>query len=151
MDGKRFYVLDGMRGVAAICVVVGHIVQAMYLKIFSSGMAVDMFFILSGFVLAYSYGERLASGLTYGQFVRIRLIRLYPMFLFGLLLGAPVLYACIAAGFVANSGFDSFTKVDVARTVLENAAFLPILVTRLRMATRPRTFRSCRPTILSGR
>lgn len=122
MSQNRYYVLDGIRGVAAIGVMIGHIVQGVSTSIFSCGLAVDIFFILSGFVLSCSYSERVAAGLSHAQFMRIRLVRIYPMYLFGLLLGAPVLYVCIVAGYAPN-----FTSADVARTVIKNGIFFPYL------------------------
>ncbi len=50
-------------------------------------IAVDFFFALSGFVIAAAYSDRLAGGLTLAKFAEIRLVRLYPMYAIGLLLG----------------------------------------------------------------
>jgi peptidoglycan/LPS O-acetylase OafA/YrhL len=52
-----------------------------------SGGAVDFFFVLSGFVIGQAYGRRLAGALSWGAYMRLRLIRLYPAILGGLLLG----------------------------------------------------------------
>jgi len=41
-------------------------------------LAVDFFFMLSGFVLAHAYEERLRSGMKAWRFMRTRIIRLYP-------------------------------------------------------------------------
>jgi peptidoglycan/LPS O-acetylase OafA/YrhL len=49
-----------------------------------SFLAVDMFFLLSGFVIAYAYEARLQAGGFFRDFVKIRLIRLYPLYLAGL-------------------------------------------------------------------
>ena len=81
---QRYVILDGLRGVAAIGVLVYHLFEAIA---FSAGaaeqhfyhgfLAVDFFFILSGFVMGYAYDARLADGrLTMGGFIRRRLIRL---------------------------------------------------------------------------
>ncbi len=79
---KRFVVLDGVRGFAALVVAVFHFSNN---DIFPHGfLAVDLFFALSGFVLMHVYGNRWMT--TLGFAVR-RLIRLYPMYAFGLLLG----------------------------------------------------------------
>jgi peptidoglycan/LPS O-acetylase OafA/YrhL len=50
-------------------------------------LAVDFFFILSGFVLAHAYEDRLLGGMTPTQFMHLRLIRLYPLYLIGMLIG----------------------------------------------------------------
>jgi peptidoglycan/LPS O-acetylase OafA/YrhL len=86
-DDRQFSVLDGMRGVAALIVMQRHTGEAFGTRIFSGGyLAVDFFFALSGFVLAYAYDERLAAGLPWYRFMLLRLIRLYPLYLAGVLL-----------------------------------------------------------------
>lgn len=88
---QRYDVLDGMRGVAAICVMLMHFLSHENIHIFpNADVAVDFFFILSGFVLAHAYGN--ASALSTYSFMRIRIIRLYPMFLLGMCIAAPVLF-----------------------------------------------------------
>ncbi|HWC62958.1 MAG TPA: acyltransferase, partial [Rhizomicrobium sp.] len=78
-----------------------------------------IFFILSGFVLAYSYGKRSAMGL--GPFMARRFIRLYPMFLAGLILGGLVLVMAASKGISTLSA-----RAAVAGTVL-NAFYIPFL------------------------
>ncbi len=79
---KRFVVLDGVRGFAALVVAIFHFSGN---RIFPHGfLAVDLFFALSGFVLMHVYGNR---KVTAWGFTILRLIRLYPMYAFGLLLG----------------------------------------------------------------
>lgn len=86
---KHFAMLDFLRGVAAFAVVVFH-QPAGSLKLFAHGyLAVDFFFLLSGFVIAASYEDRLANGsLGFGVFVRTRFIRLYPLVILGGILGS---------------------------------------------------------------
>jgi len=93
----RFLVLDGMRGIAAFAVILDH-VSSPSLQVWFPGryLAVDFFFVLSGFVLAHAYGKKLEQGtLSPIGFMHIRLIRLYPLYLLGLVLGVvlPVLAA----------------------------------------------------------
>jgi peptidoglycan/LPS O-acetylase OafA/YrhL len=95
----RFDVLDGMRGIAAICVMIHHYNDPL---LHNAGLAVDLFFMLSGFVIAHAYGKRLLQGMNFSQYLGARLFRLYPMFFLGLLIGAPVLYLLQKAG-LANS------------------------------------------------
>lgn len=79
--GRRFLTLDAARGVAAVIVAMFHF----GLGARASGqLAVDFFFMLSGFVVAYAYTRRLEGGLAWREFVRIRLARLYPTYLFSL-------------------------------------------------------------------
>lgn len=86
----RFVLLDAVRGVAAIFVAALHTPPSMqrFLPFPNSFLAVDLFFCLSGFVIAFAYEERLRRGLTFGKFMLARVIRLYPLYLLGLCLGA---------------------------------------------------------------
>jgi peptidoglycan/LPS O-acetylase OafA/YrhL len=96
---KHYLTLDGMRGVAALAVVSLHAKGLMGVTLLpSSYLAVDFFFALSGFVLAHAYDERLERGMTTAQFLRLRLVRLYP--LFGLACAVAFVFLClrIAAG-----------------------------------------------------
>lgn len=52
-----------------------------------SFLAVDLFFVLSGFVIANAYSEKLIKGLSTFKFIQTRYIRLYPLYLFGIVLG----------------------------------------------------------------
>ena len=92
MKEKPHYILlDGLRGVAALMVLVFHVFDICSSNIIPHGyLAVDLFFVLSGFVIGYAYDDRWPQGLTAGQFFRRRLIRLHPMVLVGGLLGGLV-------------------------------------------------------------
>ena len=95
---NHYQVLDGLRGVAALIVVAFHIFE-----IYSGGdhvrqilnhgyLAVDFFFLLSGFVVAYAYDDRWAK-MTQWDFYKRRLIRLQPMVIMGSFIGAALFYA----------------------------------------------------------
>ncbi len=93
----HFVVLDGLRGVAALCVVIFHFSEMViwnYSKLWIGHgfLAVDFFFCLSGFVLGYAYDDRVAT-MGLGHFFRMRLIRLQPMVVFGAVLGVIAFYA----------------------------------------------------------
>lgn len=81
----HYLILDGLRGVAALLVICYHIFEAFATspldQHFNHGyLAVDFFFLLSGFVVGYAYDDRLRSGaLSTGEFLLRRLIRLHPM------------------------------------------------------------------------
>lgn len=97
-DSKSHYeILDGLRGVAAIMVVVFHLFEAFsegnHLKqIVNHGyLAVDFFFLLSGFVIGYAYDDRWKT-MTIGEFFKRRLIRLHPMIIVGMTIGAIGFY-----------------------------------------------------------
>ena len=93
-DSKPHYVLlDGLRGVAALVVIWYHIFEGFctstFDKNFNHGyLAVDFFFILSGFVVGYAYDDRWKTTLTTGNFIKRRLVRLHPMVVLGAVLGA---------------------------------------------------------------
>ena len=105
MDSKPHYdILDGLRGTAALIVLCYHLFEAIA---FAAGapeqdfyhgfLAVDFFFVLSGFVMGYAYDEKwfdhpassLPAGkrLSYWGFIKRRLIRLHPMVVMGVLIG----------------------------------------------------------------
>ncbi len=90
MTPHRFLVLDGMRGIAAFAVLWVHAGYGFGTAFYPRHgyLAVDFFFALSGFVVAHAYEARIASGLGFGAFARVRLIRLYPMLFAGAVLGA---------------------------------------------------------------
>lgn len=95
-DTKPHYeLLDGLRGVAALLVVFYHIFEGLS---FAEGgtlittinhgyLAVDFFFILSGFVIGYAYDDRWKKTMTLGNFFKRRLIRLHPMIIMGAVIG----------------------------------------------------------------
>jgi peptidoglycan/LPS O-acetylase OafA/YrhL len=86
----HFEILDGLRGVAAIAIVIFHFMEIVYLPdknfIAHGFLAVDFFFCLSGFVIAYAYDDRIGKmGLK--EFSISRLIRLHPLVIIGTVLG----------------------------------------------------------------
>ncbi len=81
----QFHLLDGLRGVAACVVLWFHL----SLPGFRHGyLAVDFFFMLSGFVIAFAYQKKLDEGFGFWDFMAVRVARLYPLYLLGLVLGA---------------------------------------------------------------
>lgn len=96
-DSKPHYgVLDGLRGVAAIMVVCFHIFEAFATshldqRINHGYLAVDFFFLLSGFVVGYAYDDRW-SKMSVKEFLTRRVIRLHPMVVIGALIGGLMFY-----------------------------------------------------------
>jgi len=86
MPQARFPTLDLLRGVAAIAVVLGHGPTFFDMQV-NGTLCVDLFFVLSGFVLGYAYDRRLEDGMSGSAFLRARVIRLYPLYLVGIMLG----------------------------------------------------------------
>jgi peptidoglycan/LPS O-acetylase OafA/YrhL len=92
-ETRHYATLDGFRGIAAVAVLLHHICQLVHLgeAIPHAYLAVDFFFVLSGFVVAKAYEARLMTSMTFSDFVKVRLVRLYPLILVGVVLGAFVL------------------------------------------------------------
>ncbi|WP_322023086.1 acyltransferase [Burkholderia sp. BCC1977] len=85
---QKFEILDGLRGIAAISVMFMHFLQDLPIPILQSAyLSVDVFFMLSGFILTYSYGERLRQASWWDEYLKRRVIRLYPMICIGLTIG----------------------------------------------------------------
>lgn len=84
---RVFHLLDAIRGVAAIAVTQRHMAINMHLPNTGSYLAVDLFFVLSGFVIAHAYSAKLLNGEPLWRFTAIRLIRLYPLYMVGVGLG----------------------------------------------------------------
>lgn len=104
---QHFEILDGLRGVAALAVVIFHFMEWVYPDssknfIGHGFLAVDFFFCLSGFVIGYAYDNRIGKIGTW-EFFKLRLIRLHPLVVLGSVLGlagffldpfaAPVVYS----------------------------------------------------------
>ncbi|RRA48267.1 acyltransferase [Acidipila sp. EB88] len=94
---SHYEVLDGLRGVAALLVVAFHALEpndygVRFRQIINHGyLAVDFFFLLSGFVVAYAYDDRWTR-MGQWEFYKRRLIRLQPMVIVGSLIGAALFY-----------------------------------------------------------
>lgn len=89
----RYELLDGLRGVAAVLVIWYHFFEGFATsptdQMMNHGyLAVDFFFVLSGFVIGYAYDDRWRRGMTAGRFMLRRVIRLHPMVILAVLLGA---------------------------------------------------------------
>lgn len=115
MERPRYDILDGLRGVAALMVLLYHVfndAKSFFVwptpvgELYHSFLGVDFFFILSGFVMGYAYDNRLTPNpspvgegdfrLTIWGFIKRRLIRLHPMVVMGVILGviAFVIQGC---------------------------------------------------------
>ena len=95
----HYHLLDGLRGVAALMVIWYHVFEGYAfaggttIVTFNHGyLAVDFFFILSGFVIGYAYDDRWGKNFTMKDFIKRRLIRLHPMVIMGAVVGAITFY-----------------------------------------------------------
>ncbi|WP_159982328.1 MULTISPECIES: acyltransferase [unclassified Novosphingobium] len=94
----RYLALDALRGAAAFAVLFYHLHNlktpdgpASALNAFDSGyLAVDLFFVLSGFVISHAYEEKLRASLSVPNFMIARFIRLQPVIAIGTLAGFAV-------------------------------------------------------------
>lgn len=115
---ERFSVLDGLRGAAALVVLTFHLVQQHSLSALPyAGLAVDFFYVLSGFVVAYAYENRLQDErMTVTSFLEVRVKRLYPLVLLGTLFG------------IALAVFAAITKHSISLGEIVRAGTLALLL-----------------------
>lgn len=122
----HYHILDGLRGVAALVVVCFHIFEAyatshLDQRINHGYLAVDFFFILSGFVIGYAYDDRWKR-MTIKEFIKRRLIRLHPMVVMGAVIGAVMFYT-------QGCSVWDVTKVSIGLLLLSmllNALLIPM-------------------------
>jgi len=118
----RYEALDGLRGVAALTVMFGHFGLLLDIFWLQNGLlAVDTFFVMSGFVIAYSYGDRLGNGMPAWAYLYRRIVRLYPMFVIALLIGAVIM--CYGT----YRGVIQYPTPDLLRGVALNMLYIPFL------------------------
>lgn len=114
----HYEILDGLRGVAALIVVAFHLfeiyaVEPLYVVPFVNHgyLAVDFFFVLSGFVIGYAYDDRWGR-MTLWDFCKRRIIRLQPMVVVGAVIGGLCFY------FGAGKMFPHIGEVPVWQMLL---------------------------------
>lgn len=122
---NRIDYLDGLRGIAALSVVVGHICWPSAIArsplFHSISMWVDFFFVLSGFVIAHTYFDRLAGGMSALRFMGRRFARLYPLHLAMLLAwaGYELLKSAFWGKIAVQANYTPF-EMNNAATFLSN-------------------------------
>lgn len=88
-----FFKLESLRGLAACAVVLYHSpfnVNDAVLGLFRNAyLFVDLFFVLSGFVMAHAYADKIAAGMRFSDYMALRLGRIYPLHLVMLLVWVP--------------------------------------------------------------
>lgn len=114
----RYDALDALRGVSAVCVCLFHfkvnspIADIPFIK--GSWLFVDFFFVLSGFVIAANYRDRLSDGMPIGDFALLRLARVYPLHVVMLLVFIAMELAGMmlsAGGLMKRQPFDDYHSV----------------------------------------
>ena len=129
LETKQHYlILDGLRGVAAVMVILMHTMETFdggsrFKMLINHGyLAVDFFYVLSGFVVAYAYDDRWGK-MTLSEFYKRRLIRLQPMVIVGSVVGAALFY------FQASPAFPLIAGAPVWKVLLLmviGATLLPV-------------------------
>jgi len=118
---SRYGTLDALRGIAALGVVVFHLGQMeLAPEVLPHGyLAVDFFFVLSGFIVAHAYEKALRGPLTFWSFALRRAIRLYPLAVLGVVFGTALLLLkwCLYPG-----------KVDALPVILLSSAVNSLLL-----------------------
>lgn len=120
MKQNRYVFLDGIRGIAAVLVLTRHTDDFWHYICFRSYLAVDLFFVLSGFVIAHAYDEKIRTGeITLPKFVLIRLVRLYPVFFLSILLSFIVLIGKLVFNHQVNQvGFPGILDIILLTIVI---------------------------------
>lgn len=133
-ESKPHYaVLDGLRGLAAIAVVIFHFMEWVYTdftkNVIAHGfLAVDFFFCLSGFVIAFAYDDRVGR-MGIGAFLKARFIRLHPLIVLGSVLGLlaflfdPFASSAPAYGLLKTTGIFISSVLMVPLPIMEERAF----------------------------
>ena len=118
---RHYETLDALRGVAALAVLLLHTRNYLLWPDLASSayLAVDFFFVLSGFVVAHAYDAKLGRSLPVTRFLKLRLIRLHPLHLAGILVGAAAVVPAALAGDGRLSGG------EVALALAFGSLFLP--------------------------
>lgn len=137
---RHFFYLDVSRFGAALLVAIGHVGLVYGLPVWGSlaPIGLSWFFVLSGFIIAYSCGDDTLRGSWRSYYLR-RLIRIYPTYLLALLVPALALiyaYQAQGPGILAELGRNAMSTYDLPaqislleflRVLLLNALFLPVL------------------------
>lgn len=111
----HYPILDGLRGTAAILVVIFHLLEGYYPDMAFHPMhhgflAVDFFFLLSGFVVGYAYDDRW-SNMSVLDFFKIRLVRLHPLVILSVVIGAVAYWFDPYTEAVQHTSFIKLTVV----------------------------------------
>ncbi len=124
-QARVFHTLDLLRGIAALGVVVFHMRSVFAPLATRSGyLAVDLFFMMSGVVLSHAYEHRFQAGMGTFAFMRVRFIRLYPLYLLGTLFGIAVTLASLLGRNINHWDPSSLSRA-VALALLGLPDFLP--------------------------
>lgn len=123
-ERRAYQTLDGLRGVGAFLVVMRHVPDFFGpVRVPESYLAVDLFYLVSGFVVAHAYAERLKAGGFFWTFVKTRIIRLYPLYIVGLLLGVAAAVSAILGN--PPGGWANWSWPTLAEAILAGLIMFP--------------------------
>jgi peptidoglycan/LPS O-acetylase OafA/YrhL len=114
--------LTGARFFAAVAVVIGHYIQrfgapaAIFPAVFLGAVSVAFFYLLSGYILTYNYGEK---SFRWADFFQARVARVYPTYVLGLALGT-------IAMILEGKRFDLITCVAWVANLLALQNYIPL-------------------------
>lgn len=126
-DRPHFQALDSLRGLFACLVVLHHMpstggfLNSAFVQ--NAWLAVDYFFVLSGFVIATSYGQRLASGYPLSQFIFLRFGRVYPVHLAVLLVFVALELLVLATTYDQPAARPAFSGTRSVEKLLASLSF----------------------------
>lgn len=100
-EPREIHSLNTLRGFAALAVAAFHAPMLFGVSglLPHAYLAVDVFFVISGFVMAHVYAGRIADGLSFQRFAQLRLARLYPLYAFAILAGFGFVILKVSQGF----------------------------------------------------
>jgi peptidoglycan/LPS O-acetylase OafA/YrhL len=117
-NSGKFHVLNSLRGIAALSIAYLHLGTGV---ISGAYLAVDFFFVLSGFILTYSYHDKTQPTRSPGEFVINRIARLYPLHIFTFIFFAVIFY--IDRGIFPEYGKDLLFSILQQLTMTHNVGF----------------------------
>ena len=123
---RTFHTLDALRFVAAVVILLFHADFLFGVGMPAEGqIAVDLFFCMSGFIIAHRYDSDLREGMGAARFFAVRLVRLYPLYLLGTLLGVLPSIAMLIAGEPSALHLQRLASLPAALLMLPSHLALP--------------------------
>lgn len=123
-EGRSLPNLEGLRLIASVLIVADHYLRYLHLPTGGLQLAVDLFFVISGIVIAMIYQGRVHDLATYSGFVRKRIARLYPLHFLTLAFYVTI-GALIATGHVAPENVEKYNAGEIVPNLLMIHAWSP--------------------------
>ena len=123
-EGRSLASLEGLRLIASVAIIANHYFKYLHLPTRGLHLAVDLFFVISGIVIAMIYQNRICDLSGYSGFVRKRIARLYPLHL-ATLLFYVVVGALVGSGFIAPENAEKYNMSEIIPNLLMIYAWSP--------------------------